>query len=96
MYLYNISVIVEEQAHEDLLAWVKNEWLPAIRHDVKFLKMIQTPHEGHTYCVQLVLDSEAAIEAFQQDYLYILQQHIAAHYTEKAFLFDSIMQYLTD
>ncbi len=94
MYLYNISVIVEEKSHDTLLDWMKKEWLPRIHLDVKFLKMLHSPHEGHTYCIQLVMDSEQDIQAFHTDYLHILQQYIADWHADKAFIFDSIMEYL--
>ncbi len=94
MYLYNISVIVEERSHEALLGWIKKEWLPKVQPDVKFLKMLHSPHEGHTYCMQLVMENEQDIQAFHTNYLDILQQYITTRHTDKAFLFDSIMEYL--
>ncbi|NGF54935.1 DUF4286 family protein [Parapusillimonas sp. SGNA-6] len=94
MYLYNISVIVEEKSHASLLDWVKKEWLPKVQLDVKLLRMLHSPHEGHTYCIQLVMDTEQDIQAFHVDYLQILQQHISTQHADKAFLFDSIMEYL--
>ena len=94
MYLYNISIIIEENHHDLLTSWLKKEWLPSLSREAKFLKMINTPHEGHTYCVQLIVDNEAEIDQFQQTDLTSLQDHIAINYKEKAFIFDSVMQYL--
>ncbi|NGM62918.1 DUF4286 family protein [Sphingobacterium sp. SGG-5] len=95
MYLYNISILVESPVHDTFLHWLQSEWLPSIRHDVKFLKMLDTPHEGHTYCVQLVVNSENDIRIFRDDHLVALQQYIGTHYGEKVFLFDSTMEYLS-
>ncbi len=94
MYLYNISVIVEEQAHHNFLQWLKSEWLSRVEDEVKLLKMLDVPHEGYTYCVQLVVNNEHDIEVFKNMHLVTLQQYIGDHYAEKVFLFDSIMQYL--
>lgn len=56
--------------------------------------MIDSPHEGTTYCIQLLASSEAVINDFQQDFLARVQTHIGANHQEKAFIFDSKMQYL--
>lgn len=95
MYLYNISIIVEDSHHYDLLTWLKNEWIPSVKElDIKFLKMVNSPHEGHTYCVQMIAKDEADVNQFQETKMYDLQNHIGANHQEKAFIFDSLMQYL--
>ena len=58
MYLYNISIIVEDSQHDTLLNWLEKEWLPSLVQEIKFLKMINTPHEGHTYCVQMTVNNK--------------------------------------
>ncbi len=95
MYLYNVSVIVENPVHDIFLQWLQSEWFPSIRSDVKFLKMLDAPHEGHTYCIQLIVDNEHDIHIFRDRHLLVLQQYIGSHYAEKIFLFDSIMKYLS-
>lgn len=94
MYLYNVSVIIEESQHHLLRLWIQDSWLPTLPTEIKFLKMLNTPHEGHTYCVQLIVEDENQIHHFQSEHLFVLQQHITQHHNEKAFIFDSIMQYL--
>ncbi len=94
MYLYNISIIIEESQHHELLPWIQQSWVPALPREIKLLKMLNSPHEGHTYCVQLIVTDENQIHEFQKEHLLLLQNHIAQHHNEKAFLFDSIMQYL--
>ena len=86
---------MEEPAHDSFVAWLKSVWLPSIHSDVKLLKMLDSPHEGHTYCIQLVVDDGQGIQGFKEDYLHILQQYIGTHYAEKVFLFDSTMEYLS-
>jgi len=94
MYLYNISIIVEDNHNETLLNWLQTEWIPTINTDIKLLKMLNSPHEGHTFCVQMIVKNEDDINKFQQTKMADLQQHISANHHEKAFLFDSVMQYL--
>jgi len=73
---------------------VKDNWLNTLPAQAKFLKLLDSPHEGHTYCVQLVFENPSEIPTFQQEKLVILQSHIATNYLEKAFLFDSTMKYI--
>lgn len=94
MYLYNISIIIEESQHNELLSWIQQSWLPSLSNEIKFLKMVNTPHEGHTYCVHLLVDNEHQIQEFQALNIPTLQKHITDHHNEKAFIFDSVMQYL--
>ncbi|WP_149915549.1 DUF4286 family protein [Sphingobacterium cavernae] len=94
MYLYNISIIVDNDRHEILIQWVKDNWLNTLPAQAKFLKLLDSPHEGHTYCVQLVFENPSEIPTFQQEKLVILQSHITTNHLEKAFLFDSTMKYI--
>lgn len=94
MYLYNISIIIEEAQHQELLPWIQQSWVPALPTEVKLLKMLNSPHEGHTYCVQLIASDENDIQQFQSEHLLSLQNYITQHHHEKAFIFDSVMQYL--
>lgn len=94
MYLYNISIIIEESQHNELLSWVQESWLPSLSKEIKLLKMVNTPHEGHTYCVQMFFQDEHQIQEFQSLNIPSLQQHITQQHNEKAFIFDSVMQYL--
>lgn len=94
MILYNVSIIVEDNSHDEVVNWLKSQ-LRASAYETKFLKMLESPHEGSTYCVQLVATDDTVISQFQQDVIVKLQAYLAAHHTEKAFLFDSKMQYLS-
>ena len=94
MILYNISLIVEDSSHDELFTWIKKH-LQNISHDVKFLKMLDSPHEGTTYCIQFAAENQEALGAFQDDVLTDLQYYIAKNHTEKAFIFDSKMEYLS-
>lgn len=94
MYLYNISIIIEDASHITLTNWIQDTWIPRIEQDIRFLKMLDSPHEGHTYCIQLTTENKEEVDQFQQSYVSDLSQHIQREHKEKAFIFDSLMQYL--
>lgn len=93
MYLYNASLIVEESAHNDLLIWTK-QLLATKATAVRLLKMLDSPHEGHTYCLQAEVDGQEDIQELRIGLINELQQYIDHHHREKAFLFESVMEYL--
>ena len=94
MILYNISVIVEDSSHHKVIQWLKSH-LRASNYETTLLKMLDSPHEGNTYCVQFLATDHAAIVKFQEDVVAELQTYLATNHTEKAFIFDSKMQYLS-
>ena len=94
MILYNISVIVEDSSHDQVIQWLKSH-LRASAYETTLLKMLDSPHEGNTYCVQSLATDHATIVKFQEDVVAELQTYLLASHTEKAFIFDSKMQYLS-
>ncbi|MCW8310046.1 DUF4286 family protein [Sphingobacterium sp. InxBP1] len=94
MFLYNVSVIAEETIHQEIVTWILDNVVQSQKFEVHFLQMLQSPHEGMTYCIQVVLPSEEHIADFQQVHLLPLQELVAETYQDKVFLFDSTMKYL--
>ncbi|MGJ1499247.1 DUF4286 family protein [Sphingobacterium spiritivorum] len=94
MYLYNISIITEDSVHAEIMDWVKTEILSQNEYPAKFLALLNSPHEGQTHCIQLVVEKEQDIETFKAKYLVPFQEFISTSHHGKAFIFDSIMKYL--
>ncbi|WP_379025762.1 DUF4286 family protein [Parapedobacter deserti] len=98
MYLYNVTIIVENDKQKLI-----RQRIEALLFDhqhaagsLSLLEMIDSPHKGTTYCVQLRAGGLAEIQAFQQSRLADFQEAIKQEYAEKVLLFDSIMKYLND
>ncbi len=96
MYMYNISIILEDSAQADALKWITTTYVPSIptQHNPQLLNLLDSPHEGHTYSLQLKFDKRPTLENFKSEYLGKLQSYLATHHAERAFIFDSTMQYL--
>ena len=93
MILYNISLIIEDSSHDELLSWVI-QLLKEIPHESKFLKMLDNPHEGTTYCIQVTSSDDYTFTQIQKDITQVIQDYIGSHHNGKAFIFDSVMQYI--
>ncbi len=94
MILYNISIIIEDRSHDQVVNWLKSH-LRTSTYEINFLKMLDSPHEGTTYCVQLLAADDTVIFKFQEDVVAEMQTYLTAHHPERAFIFESKMQYLS-
>lgn len=73
MYIYNVTINVEDDIHETWLKWMKDKHIPDMLATGKFLEakmsrvMIQEETGGTTYSIQYGLKNKAALEAYFQE-----------------------------
>lgn len=98
MYLYNVTIIVENDIRNAVKQHIHNELLSKQGTDrsIALLELLDSPHEGTTYCVQFRCTDRTDIVAFQVNALTSLQTDLNAQHPGKVVFFDSIMQYLND
>lgn len=94
MFLYNISVILEENLDNSIVSYIENELLSASNYPYHVLEMLDSPHPGNTFCIQFQVPTEESIDDIKANHVAELQSYIQQHYAEKIFLFDSVMKYL--
>jgi hypothetical protein len=73
MILYNITVIIDEAIHDEWLQWVDSRYIPGIMDSGMFvssrlLKVIDSPNEGVTYCMQFIADSVDQYNAYKEKF----------------------------
>lgn len=98
MYLYNVSIIVENDIRDAIKAHLHAELLGEQQPDGPFalLELLDSPHEGTTFCLQLRCRDRADIAVFQTRGLATLQARLNQAYPGKVVFFDSMMKYLND
>jgi hypothetical protein len=70
MYIYNVTINIEEHAHDAWLAWMKTNHIPAMLGTGKFTKALMTKVQieeemgGLTYSVQYHTDSKATLHKY--------------------------------
>ncbi len=73
MYIYNVTINVQEDIHDDWLNWMKNEHIPDMLKTEKFTKalmtkvMVNEPMGGITYSVQYTTDSAEMLEKYYME-----------------------------
>jgi len=73
MYIYNVTINIDESVHEAWLQWIQTEHIPAMLATGKFSKALMTRVQveedmgGITYSVQYRTDSKATLESYYQE-----------------------------
>ncbi|MDN3723247.1 DUF4286 family protein [Aequorivita sp. SDUM287046] len=73
MYIYNVTINIEESVHERWLQWMKTEHIPAMLATGKFSKALMTrvvieeEMGGITYSVQYTTDSKQTLEKYYNE-----------------------------
>ena len=73
MYIYNVTINVSEEVHDEWLTWMKQEHIPQMLDTGKFINAIMTkvlveePMGGVTYSVQYKAESKAMLERYYQE-----------------------------
>jgi len=95
MYLYNVTVIVADSVRETVLARIESTLATLQDHThLSLLELMDSPHEGTTYCMQLQTDDLDRITAFRDRDLAAFQLALNSDFPEQVFFFDSTMKYL--
>lgn len=98
MFLYNITIIAESDFASGIgnrMQEFKTQFnAQSGKNRLKSLKMMDSPHEGVTYCLQLEVGTQHEIALFQQQHLLGLQSELEQQFPGKALYFESIMEYL--
>jgi len=73
MYIYNVTINIEESVHDRWLEWMKNEHIPAMLATGKFSNALMTKVQveeemgGITYSIQYRTDSKATLQKYYEE-----------------------------
>ncbi|AYD46760.1 MAG TPA: DUF4286 family protein [Arachidicoccus soli] len=98
MYLYNITIKIAWEIHEDWLIWMREENIPFLytgelisKHLFLRLKDIEET-DGPTYALQLFLDTEQHYNKFIMEYLSDINQVQKARWGNNMYSFATLME----
>lgn len=99
MLLYNVTVILENSAAEEWLQWMKEVHIPEVMETGKFvsnrlLKVLDSPNEGITYCVQYVAEDRLTYEDYKQNYAPALQAELQKKFENRFVAFRTLMEFV--
>jgi hypothetical protein len=97
MIVYNETVIVDEAIHQQWLSWMEREYIPRVMatgcfDNFTILKVLDSPNEGVTYCVQYLTENRDNHRKFIQDHQQSLQAAHMQQFENQVVLFSTLMQ----
>lgn len=97
MIIYNVTVIIQDEIHDEWIQWMKETHIPQVMLTGIFtknsiLKVVDSPNEGHTYCFQYHCASMSDYQTYQQKYAPALQADHTQRYQNKFVAYRSIME----
>ncbi|RMA66217.1 DUF4286 family protein [Ulvibacter antarcticus] len=73
MYIYNVTINIEESIHHEWLEWMKSEHIPDMLATKKFSKALMTRVQineemgGITYSIQYRTDSKSTLDKYYSE-----------------------------
>ncbi|WP_379088387.1 DUF4286 family protein [Pedobacter sp. UC225_65] len=99
MLLYNVTVIIEDAAQEEWLQWMQEIHIPAVMETGKFvsnrlLRVVDSPNEGVTFCVQYIAENLAEYEDYQLNHAPALQAELQTKFENRFVAFRTLMEFV--
>ncbi|MFA6275211.1 MAG: DUF4286 family protein [Pedobacter sp.] len=99
MLLYNVTIIIEDAAAEEWLQWMLEIHIPEVMATGKFvsnrlLKVLDSPNEGITYCIQYVAETVQDYDDYQQNYAPALTADLQRKFENRFVAFRTLMEFI--
>ncbi|MES2827151.1 MAG: DUF4286 family protein [Bacteroidota bacterium] len=99
MFLYNVTVIIEEAVADKWLSWMQETHIPQVMETGMFvssrlLQVVDSPNEGVTYCVQYVAETMENYETYQDRHAPALQADLNEKFANQFVAFRTLMKYV--
>ena len=84
MYIYNVTINIQEDIHDEWVEWMKKEHIPDMLNTGKFKKalmtrvMVNEEMGGITYSVQYTAESKQMLERYYEEDAKTLRSKTAA------------------
>ncbi len=98
MIIYNVTVKVDPQTHEEWLQWMKTKHIPEVIAtgffiDHKIFRLLDLDeNDGVTYAIQYFCTSMEDYREYQKNHAPALQQEHSKRYQNKFVAFRSLLQ----
>lgn len=98
MFLYNITIKVENAIHQVWLSWMSESFIPKVMQTGKFIdytfyKLLNLPElDGETYALQLFCASKSDFDAFKAEYEEQLHFLLVKKFEDRIVFFPTLME----
>ncbi len=99
MIIYNVTINIEDDAHDAWLSWMKETHIPQVMQtgmfvDYSFSKLLdrQDDETGTTYVIQYLANTMADYETYQAEYAPGLQAETRKYFDGKFVAFRTLIE----
>lgn len=97
MFIYNVTVNIDEDIHIEWLQWMKKKHIPDVMNtgcfvENRMVKVLHVNDEGHTYSFQYTFKEMKDIEKYQKDFAPGLQADVKQKYGDKFTAFRTLLE----
>ena len=99
MLLYNVTIILDEDIQAEWLNWMQTTHIEDVMETGCFasnrmLRVLDSPNEGITYCIQYIADSIEKYNDYQQKFATQLQADTPEQFVNKFVAFRTVMEFI--
>ena len=96
MYIYNVTVTIEPDIHEEWLEWMRTKHIPDVMKTGHFTEnricRVLSKENEITYALQYHFRKMEDLQTYQKDHAPRLQQEVADRYQEKFAAFRTVLE----
>ncbi|MBI2258295.1 MAG: DUF4286 family protein [Flavobacteriia bacterium] len=97
--LYNVTINIDEDIHDEWLDWMTNEHIPEVMntkcfYDAKLSKIDGEEHGGRTYSIMYIASNRNLYDQYVEKHAKILQQKTQTKYEGKIASFRTVLEVL--
>ena len=101
MFIYNITVLIEESIEQEWLNYVQAEVIPAVMEtgffqSFQLLQVTDSPNEGLTYCVQFRTNEISSLQSYQSLYAPQIESAQQLAFPNQLVTFSSTMKLINE
>ena len=101
-YLFNITIVIDKEIHQEWADWVLAELVLKIKNSVGFESsklyrlLSESPNEGITYSLQFFSDKIIVIDDFRKKHEQQILNHYRSTYSDKFLFFSTVLKNQTE
>lgn len=99
MILYNITINIEDEAHDKWLKWMREIHIPDVMRtgmfvEYKMFKLLTTAQDnsGTNYAIQYFCDNMEKFQEYERRYAPALRLEVEKHFAGKYYAFRTILE----
>lgn len=97
MIIYNVTVNIDDDVHDEWLVWMKEVHMPDVMNTGFFLesrisRLLIKEESGTTYAIQYTAKNMADLEEYQRDHAPRVQKDVLDRYGDKFVAFRTLME----